>query len=165
MKIIIEGCDGVGKTTLANKLAKVFNASVEHDKHPETYSNYMNRLQKPGNVIFDRFMIGQFVYNSSEERPMSYRELSDLIDYCKSRPDVVLIYVTLDKEVLLNRLLSRDKAEYEKDLEMMKKLGANSVEEYIEKVTSAYDMLVEDFAIVDGGDLVANLFNNDGSVE
>lgn len=72
MKIIIEGCDGVGKTTVCEKLAKLYNFDVVHftGEDPKDYSFYYQTLRKE-NVIYDRHCICELVYpNVYQREPM-----------------------------------------------------------------------------------------------
>lgn len=154
MKIIIEGVDGAGKSTLAKQLAKIFNATIEHDKYPQTANQYVERLNKPGNIVFDRFMLGQFVYNSPEERKMDTAELLDLIDYCKDRSDVILIYLDTSVEECIKRLNSRG----DDESFMMKKLGCNSLEELVTTIKKNYQSYVGRFIKLTEKDVFNNVY-------
>lgn len=63
MKIIIEGCDGTGKTTLANLLAERYGMDICHCTHkdPADYDFYRQTLRKE-NVIWDRHTLGELIY-------------------------------------------------------------------------------------------------------
>lgn len=75
MLIVLEGCDGSGKTTLAKKLAEVMNAEVIHCTQftPNNYIFFHNIIEasKTRNIIADRFCYGQFVYQEEQDRPLS----------------------------------------------------------------------------------------------
>jgi len=65
MFIIIEGADKTGKTTLANAIVKKFGSKYVHfgkpTKYPATeYAEYA--LSTNGNVVLDRFYLGELVY-------------------------------------------------------------------------------------------------------
>ena len=64
MRIIIEGCDGVGKSTLALSLAKKYKCDIIHMTawSPKVLSSYINRL-KNKNIILDRSFISEVVYS------------------------------------------------------------------------------------------------------
>lgn len=74
MLIVLEGCDGTGKTTLATLLSKLMNAEIIHcSTHtPNTYKFFHNLIEfsKEKNIIADRWCYGQFVYQAEEERPL-----------------------------------------------------------------------------------------------
>lgn len=72
-KIILEGIDGAGKSTFASKLTELYpemNYKIIHcTRHtPNNYEYFKDLLQSPDNIIFDRAMYGQFVYQTREQR-------------------------------------------------------------------------------------------------
>ena len=153
MKIIIEGCDGSGKSTLARRLASIFNAKIEHDSTPCPYSNYMQRLKQSGNVIFDRFFLGQFVYNPFEERQMGTHELVELIDYCHKQDDIIMIYMNTDTDVILQRLQGRSEKEKIRDKEIISKLGFQSLEDFVTTIKERYSFYTGHFINLKGDDI------------
>lgn len=154
MKIIIEGCDGSGKSTLARRLASIFNAKIEHDSKPCTIEEYIERLSSPGNTIYDRFFLGQFVYNKPEDRKLRPVDLSSLKTYCKSRPDVILIYFDQDVDKVVERLETRSEAEKEKDLQVMTLVGKTSPRDFVEEVKKRYETYLDGFIILKGDDII-----------
>ena len=63
--IIIEGCDGTGKTTLAKKLAKMLRLEYIKENVPPMagYPYYLKRASKlPSRCVLDRFHLGEAVY-------------------------------------------------------------------------------------------------------
>lgn len=82
MLIVLEGCDGVGKTTIARNLAKLLNARIIHctAKTPNNYKFFKSIIDasKYENIIADRFCYGQFVYQEAHERPLTHAELTQL---------------------------------------------------------------------------------------
>jgi thymidylate kinase len=65
MFIIIEGADKTGKTTLSNAIRERFHSEYVHfgkpKKHPATeYAEYA--LSNDGNLVLDRFYLGELVY-------------------------------------------------------------------------------------------------------
>jgi len=72
-KIILEGIDGSGKTTLAHKIQAEhpdMNYKIVHSNRntPNTLLYFEDLLDSQDNIIFDRFHIDQFVYQTSAER-------------------------------------------------------------------------------------------------
>lgn len=64
MRIIVDGNDGVGKTTVAKTLKEVFNiTSYIHlsYKDPSDF-NFYNRILEKDNVIFDRSFLDELIY-------------------------------------------------------------------------------------------------------
>lgn len=82
MLIVLEGCDGVGKTTIARNLALLLNARIVHctAQTPNDYKFFKSIIDasKYQNIIADRFCYGQFVYQSEEERHLTQDELTQL---------------------------------------------------------------------------------------
>jgi thymidylate kinase len=72
MLIVLEGCDGTGKTTLANNIAKVTGADIIHctstTQNDWNFFDTIIGLAKTHDIIADRFMYGQFVYQQAWER-------------------------------------------------------------------------------------------------
>lgn len=64
MKIILEGCDGTGKTTLAKLLAERYGLDICHctAADPGDYEFYKQTARKE-NVIWDRHTIGELIYS------------------------------------------------------------------------------------------------------
>ena len=154
MKIIIEGCDGSGKSTLARRLAGIFNAKIEHDSIPCDLDNYISRLESPENTIYDRFFLGQFVYNKPEERKLGYCDLSYLKEYCAKRPDVILIYFDQDTDVILERLSNRSEEEKIKDRKTMSLFGTNDPKEFVERIKKEYEIYSSGFIRLKGEDVI-----------
>lgn len=71
MKIIIEGPDGAGKTTLANYLSEKLGFPVVHRTQPKSeeekakmFAQYLYDAKEPSNVIYDRFLYSEIVYGT-----------------------------------------------------------------------------------------------------
>lgn len=75
MMIVLEGCDGSGKTTLARQLAKVYDIPIHHEGPPpanldavEHYERvirmYANLIENGAikGVVFDRLAFGERIY-------------------------------------------------------------------------------------------------------
>lgn len=69
MRIIIEGVDRVGKSTLVKKLEKIFNLDRLHftKEDPRNYRFYYQTILK-NNVVFDRHFISEYIYTKVLKR-------------------------------------------------------------------------------------------------
>lgn len=74
--IVIEGCDGTGKTTLCKKLAEKYGWDTVHvtSKDPNDFDFYKQTLRKT-NVIYDRHFLGEMIY------PKIYNRKGNLSNY------------------------------------------------------------------------------------
>lgn len=83
MLIILEGCDGSGKTTLARSLAKILDAEIIHctsrTPNDKKFFEGVIEASKTKNIIADRFCYGQYVYQKKGDRPLGdYTDLNYL---------------------------------------------------------------------------------------
>jgi thymidylate kinase len=83
MLIVLEGCDGSGKTTIANNLKAILpNAEIIHctTETPNNFEFFRGLIiaSKERDIIADRFCYGQFVYQTPEERKLTPEELTAL---------------------------------------------------------------------------------------
>ena len=119
MNIVIEGCDGSGKTAIANLLAKQLGLNYWHESAPRTYQEYCQMLEF-GGTVFDRFCFGQFVYNQPDERKMTENELQMLIHEIFPKTNTLLIYVNCPTDVIIDRLIARGEGSTEVKYDMEK---------------------------------------------
>lgn len=110
MLIVLEGCDGVGKSTIARSLAKVLNARIVHctTTTPNDYKFFKEiiDISKTENIIADRFCYGQFVYQAPVERKLSWSQLTQLeLDMIGAGAKVV--HVKAPAEEVQRRLAAR----------------------------------------------------------
>ena len=110
MLIILEGIDGVGKTTLANLLSKTYDAGIIHATRetPNDWAwfNELMDLAKDRNIIMDRSFWGQFVYQEPDERKLSWEQLHEL-EHRLYQEGGRIIYVTANTSDILERLKGR----------------------------------------------------------
>lgn len=106
MNIVIEGCDGTGKSTLAKFLAERFGLYYWHESAPRSFDEYCQML-KAGGVVFDRFCFGQFVYNEIPDRKMNDQALRTLVRDIFPETNTLLIYVDCSTEEIIKRLIAR----------------------------------------------------------
>ena len=83
MLIVLEGCDGSGKTTVANNLKAVLpDAEIIHctTETPNTFEFFKRLIMasEHRDIIADRFCYGQFVYQNEEERHLTPEQLYTL---------------------------------------------------------------------------------------
>lgn len=109
MKFLLEGVDGCGKTTLAKKIQETFSGIDFEMIHctretPNNYNYFLEMLSSDRNMIIDRGYLGQFIYQTEEERIangwLTTKELYS-IDRIASINKVVKIYVKADTDLCL----------------------------------------------------------------
>lgn len=115
MIIIIEGPDGSGKTTLANKLSEQTGYPIEHRSKPETeeekkkmYDMYLQMCKSKRNVILDRCWYSEIVYGTVM-RDASMISIYDMYALEKqlSKVGALLIYCTDTESALWRRATKR----------------------------------------------------------
>jgi thymidylate kinase len=108
MLIVLEGCDGSGKTTIAKNLKAIMpDAEIIHctTETPNDFEFFQHIIwaSKDKDIIADRFCYGQFVYQAPEERKLTPEQLCHLeIDMIAAGAKV--IHVTAPVKTILNRL-------------------------------------------------------------
>ena len=111
MKIILEGCEGTGKTTLAKKLIERYGLDYVHitNKDPNDYMFYKQTLRKE-DVIYDRHFIGEMIYPKvfSRKGNLDRNRLDKLFAFAEAQGACVLI-LTADIEEIKKRVAERGK--------------------------------------------------------
>lgn len=111
MLYILEGCDGVGKSTLSWQMSPILDAKIIHctSRTPNDYKFFHDIIEasKMTNIIADRFMYGQFVYQDEQHRPLSIKQLGYLEAEALSA-GVKLIHVRADEAIIEKRLEKRE---------------------------------------------------------
>lgn len=106
MNIVIEGCDGTGKSAIAKHLCERFGLQYWHESQPRPFDEYKQMLEY-GGFVFDRFCVGQFVYNTPEQRKMSTEELKLLLRDIFPTTNTILLYVDAHTDAIIKRLIER----------------------------------------------------------
>jgi thymidylate kinase len=110
--IAIEGCDGVGKTTLAKRLAREHGFRIVHSGPTpaghDLRSRYRRILMEPGSVVLDRCFVSELVYGPlfREGSRLTSADVADLCQVLAER-DGALLYVTASTGTVLERLGER----------------------------------------------------------
>lgn len=137
MNIVIEGCDGTGKSTIAKHLAERFNFYYWHESQPRTFDEYCQMLGGAGTrgIVFDRFCFGQFVYNDPEERKLTPKELKKLVTEVFAQTGTILLYVDAKTDAIINRLIQRGEGDPKQTTEM---------ENWIKNIRGTYKQVLRD---------------------
>lgn len=109
MRIILEGADGVGKTTLANILAQKYGLDICHCTQYDAtdYAFYSQTLRKE-NTVWDRHTIGELIYPKvfNREAQITPYEAKAIIEAAKQE-DIKILVLTCGSRELANRVRSR----------------------------------------------------------
>jgi thymidylate kinase len=135
--VILEGCDGVGKTTLAKTLAADHGYTALHNGRTSDEVDmsvlYLGLLETPGRLVLDRCFLSELVYeplyrNSSR---LTWNDALDLVAAVVAR-DGVFVHLAASVATIRGRLHVRDGV-------------APSVRD-IEALCTAYEQLFTDLA-------------------
>jgi len=111
--IVLEGCDGTGKTTRASALAERHGYTVLHSDRladgTDLAEQYLSVLRLPGKIALDRSFISEIVYGTVREgrSRLSARQAAELAFFLADRGGV-LVHLTGSPEMLAERLRARD---------------------------------------------------------
>jgi thymidylate kinase len=115
MIFIIEGPDGAGKTTLANKLSQQTGYQIIHRVKPETQEDkdemmktYLDVINSGKNCIFDRAWYSEMVYGPIM-RDKSYISIQQMYELERklTKRGGLLIYCTDAPNILFDRAVRR----------------------------------------------------------
>lgn len=145
MNIILEGPDGIGKTTLANKLVTNYNMNYNHFPS-ETLENHLNALYQ-GNTVFDRFHIGELVYPEiyGREPKFDFNGGNKIMRAIVDNNDLLIIFITSDINILKDRLIQREEYNYLEEIEQQNQLFTKYA--YIFSAWEYSNMYVVDIAL------------------
>ncbi|MGH3912052.1 MAG: hypothetical protein ACRDTC_01370 [Pseudonocardiaceae bacterium] len=136
--IVLEGCDGVGKSTLAHWLASRHGFAVVHSGRTpdgvDLTERYREILARPGRLALDRSFVSELVYGPLRRggSRLADTDVGDLAA-AVARRDGVLVHLTAPAASIRARLLIRDGAE------------AASLDD-IESLSTAYEHVVSTLA-------------------
>ena len=111
MLIVLEGCDGTGKSSIAKLIqavmldAEIIHCTAETPNDFKFFSKLID-IGQYRNIILDRGMYGQFVYQSPEDRKLSHKQLRAL-ELNMIRTGAKVVHVTAMKQTVEDRLNSR----------------------------------------------------------
>ena len=111
MLIVLEGCDGTGKTSIAKLIqavmldAEIIHCTAETPNDFKFFSKLID-IGQYRNIILDRGMYGQFVYQSPEDRKLSHKQLRAL-ELNMIRTGAKVVHVTAMKQTVEDRLNNR----------------------------------------------------------
>lgn len=111
MLFVLEGCDGAGKSTIAQNLKEILpDAEIIHctADTPNNLDFFRHIIEAAAsrNIIADRFCYGQFVYQNPDERQLDYDDLAFLETEMIAHA-VRVIHVVAPVEEIRNRLALR----------------------------------------------------------
>lgn len=146
MNIVIEGCDGTGKSTLAKFLAERFGLYYWHESAPRSFDEYCQML-KSGGVVFDRFCYGQFVYNEPQDRKMNEQALHKLVTEVFPETGTLLLYIDCSTDEIIKRLIDRGEGDSSVRCDM---------EKWIKNIRGTYKSIITksgaEYIQINGGD-------------
>ena len=109
MRIILEGIDGSGKTTLAKILADKYNLDICHctQYDPTDYDFYRHSVRK-NNIVWDRHTVGELIYSKVFDRPSTIgtEDVRLVLHYAKECGTKIYI-LTEDIKLIEDRLQKR----------------------------------------------------------
>jgi thymidylate kinase len=113
--IVLEGCDGTGKTTLANILATRHGYAVVHSGRTpddvDLVARYRSILAIPGKITLDRSFVSELVYGPLQygRSRITASDAAELALLVATRGGV-LVHLTGSPETIVARLRARDRS-------------------------------------------------------
>jgi thymidylate kinase len=111
--IVLEGCDGTGKTSLAETLRDQHGYTITHSgrtrEGTDLAARYRQILAAPRRIVLDRSFISELVYGPLfHGRSRITLPAAISLAMLVAERDGVLVHLTGDPEVIAARLMSRD---------------------------------------------------------
>ena len=113
--VVLEGCDGTGKTTLANTLAARYDYAIVHSGRTpdgvDLVARYRSILAIPGKIALDRSFISELVYGPLQygRSRLTASDAAELAFLVAARRGV-LVHLTGFPETIATRLRARDES-------------------------------------------------------
>ncbi|MBQ6631024.1 MAG: hypothetical protein IJH55_02680, partial [Romboutsia sp.] len=122
MNIILEGPDGIGKSTLAYYIVNKYGFEYNHFPSAD-YDTHINALYKD-NTVFDRFHIGELVYPEIYSRvpKLNFDEANKIMRAIVDNNDIFIIFITSDTSILKERLKERGELNYLDEIDQQNEL-------------------------------------------
>ncbi|MER5549962.1 hypothetical protein ABT072_48155 [Streptomyces sp. NPDC002589] len=110
---VLEGCDGVGKSTLAHVLVTGHGFTSVHSPrtpdHQDLINRYRDLLARPGRLVLDRSFLSELVYGPlyRGHSRITWSQALDLAELVTNR-DGVFLHLTAPTATVHDRLKNRD---------------------------------------------------------
>ena len=111
MRIILEGCDGSGKSTFAELLASKYHCDILHMTRwsDKRFYTYIEKMSMTDNIIFDRCFISEYIYSKIFNRSTEVDDTSiEILLTCAKNLDCEIFILTCDNDELMKRLSDRN---------------------------------------------------------
>ncbi|MGH3569147.1 MAG: hypothetical protein ACRDRH_24610 [Pseudonocardia sp.] len=111
--IVLDGCDGAGKTTLAQRLSTAHRFTAVHSARTpdgtDLLVHYRGILARPGRLVLDRCFVSELVYGPLRHRRsrITLTQAVELAETVVAR-DGTLIHLTGTPSAIYARLRARD---------------------------------------------------------
>jgi thymidylate kinase len=111
--VVIDGCDGAGKSTLAQAVAAHYGHAVVHagltPEGVDLFAKYQAILARPGPLVLDRSFVSELVHGPFD-RGRSRLTLTQATQLAAivARRDGILVHLTGQPDQIAARLLARD---------------------------------------------------------
>ena len=139
MNVIIEGIDGVGKTTLAEKLIRTYGMtkiihSTAKTRNDLTY--HLDLIDYNDNVVLDRFHFGEFnvfpkLYNRTNM--LTYEDWDKINKRIIDNNDLFIVMICSDMNIINKRLDERGEQDYKSEVVEQNKLFSDAANEFTKK--------------------------------